>query len=174
MKAKNIALLVLAVVIAVMLVSTVSFADARNWGRNMCFASGQNPYFAETGMRPGGIVYLNFSQEQISKINQLRLDFQKASLELKKEKDLKRLEIKELITGGSVDIEKIKTKWEEIAQIQTELRVKSLENQLKIKEILTPEQLEKFNLNCLNKQYGMGMRNFDNFSRGSCFRRNRR
>lgn len=175
MKTKKITLLVLAAVTVAMLMSTVSFADASNRGGNMCFASGrrQHPCFAETDIRPVKTAYLSLSQEQISQINQLRLEFHKASLELKKERDLKRLEIRELNREGSVDLEKIKVKWEEMAQIQTELRVKALDNQLKIKELLTPEQLEKFNLNCPGQRYGMSRGNFDDFNWGTGFGRNR-
>jgi Spy/CpxP family protein refolding chaperone len=42
-----------------------------------------------------------------------------------------------------LDMAKIRAKWEEIAQLQVELKVKALENQQKVKEVLTPEQLAK-------------------------------
>ncbi len=70
------------------------------------------------------------------------MEFQKASLELKKEIEIKKLEVKELLREDPVDLEKIRAKWEEIAQLQVELKVKALENQQKVKEVLTPEQLE--------------------------------
>jgi Spy/CpxP family protein refolding chaperone len=86
---------------------------------------------------------LDLSEEQIAEINQIKLEFQKASLELKKETEIKKLEVKELLRGDPVDLEMVRAKWEEIAQLQVELKVKALENKQKVKELLTPEQLEK-------------------------------
>ncbi len=173
MKAKNITLLLLAAFIAVMLVSTVSFADTYNPGRGWHFLSKQRLSLKDSGCRPRGTDCLNLSQEQIAQINQLRFELKKDSLELKKEIAVKMLEIRELARQNPVEMDSIKTKWEEMAKIQIELRMKTLENQQQIKQLLTPEQLEKFNLNCPIQRRNLPRGNFNDFNRGDGLRRNR-
>lgn len=173
MKAKNITLLVLAAFIAVMLASAVSFADTYNQERGWYCLSKQHLFLKDPGSRPRETDCLNLSQEQIAQINQLRFELKKASLELKKEIAVKMLEIRELARQNPVEMESIKTKWEEMAKIQIELRMKTMENQQQIKQLLTPEQLEKFNLNCPIQRRNLPRGNFNDFNRGDCLKRNR-
>jgi len=84
---------------------------------------------------------MDLSEEQIAAIRQLALNFQKETLEIRNQLQLKQLEIKELRMAADLDMEQIKTKLEEIAQLQVEIRMKSFERQDKMKEIITPEQL---------------------------------
>ncbi len=170
MKAKKIILLVLIIAIAFLFLSVSSFAHARTKGgytgkpgmppssfNQEYFSFGKHFAFPEREIRPWGMADLNLSQEQMAKIYQIRLEFQKTSLELKKDMAMKRLEIRELMMKDPVDMEKIRAKWEEIAQIQVELRMKAMEYQLKIKEVLTPEQLEKYFMGFSNFKYHRDM-----------------
>lgn len=72
------------------------------------------------------------------------LDFQKESLKYRNQIEIKQLEIKGLILENSVDMDQFKVKLGEIASFQVELEIKAFETQLKIKEVLTEEQLAKF------------------------------
>jgi Spy/CpxP family protein refolding chaperone len=155
MKTKKITLLLLVVASTFLFFSIASFAEARTRSgyagkpgaspsgflNQEHFASGKCFGFSERGAKPWGIMNLDLSQEQVAEINQIGLDFQKASLEIKKEMETKKIEIREMMMEDPIDMEKIRAKWEEIAQIQVELRIKALENQIKIKEVLTQEQL---------------------------------
>jgi Spy/CpxP family protein refolding chaperone len=156
MKKKQIISLILALVITSLFLTMTSFAEARSQGgftakcgapcgclNQEGYPAGRSSGYPDWENKRWGIMNLDLSQEQIAEINQIKLEFQKTSLELKKEIGIKRLEVKELMMEDPVDLEKVKAKWEEIAQLQVELKIKSLENQQKIKEVLTPEQLAK-------------------------------
>lgn len=156
MKTKKIALLVFVVAIAFLFLSIASFAEARNQGgftakcgapcgclNREGYPAGRYSGYPDWENKGGRMINLDLSEEQITEIKQIRLEFQKASLELKKEMETKRLEVRELMMEDPLDMTKVRAKWEEIAQLQVELKVKALENQQKVKEVLTPEQLAK-------------------------------
>ena len=86
---------------------------------------------------------LNFSQEQITALRKLKLDFQKDILELKKELEVKLLEYKDLLWSKTPDETKLNSLIEEIGKIRKDLQIKALEYQVEIKKLLTSEQLNK-------------------------------
>lgn len=187
MKSKKTTLLVLTIAITFLLLSAASFAQGYAQGgfrgkavvqprfsNQERFSTSRNVSFSERECRAFGISNLELSQEQITEIDRIRLEFQNNALGLRNEREMKKLEAREMMRQNSVDMEKVKEKWEEVARIQTELRVKALEHRLEIKEVLTAEQLDQLNVNCPMERYGMGRRNYDGFKRGSGFRGNRR
>ncbi len=156
MKTKKIALLVFVVAIAFLFLSIASFAEERSrsgftgkggspsgYLNQERYPAGRYSGYPDWGNKGMRMINLDLSEEQITEIKQIRLEFQKASLELKKEMETKRLEVRELMMEDPLDMTKVRAKWEEIAQLQVELKVKALENQQKVKEVLTPEQLAK-------------------------------
>jgi len=130
--------LIIAITLAIL--STASFAEA--------------PYFSKQGERsPGetkglfrGIEDLDLSEEQTAEIKKIMLDLQKESLVLKSQIQMKQLELKELFLESNIDMEKVREKLEEIADLQVEQ---------KIKEVLTNEQLEKLSLGLPMQKFGM-------------------
>lgn len=60
-------------------------------------------------------------------------------------------------------MDEVRAKLEEIASLQVEVKVKALENQLKIKEVLTDEQLAELPFGF--PMSGFGVRDFE-FNRG--------
>jgi len=86
---------------------------------------------------------LNFSQEQITALRKLKLNFQKNILELKKELEIKLLEYKDLLWSKTPDETKLNSLIEEIGKIRKDLQIKALEYQVEIKKLFTPEQLNK-------------------------------
>jgi Spy/CpxP family protein refolding chaperone len=155
-KTKKIALLVFVVAIAFLFLSIASFAEERSrsgftgkggspsgYLNQERYPAGRYSGYPDWGNKGMRMINLDLSEEQITEIKQIRLEFQKASLELKKEMETKRLEVRELMMEDPLDMAKIRAKWEEIAQLQVELKVMALENQQKVKEVLTPEQLAK-------------------------------
>jgi len=89
---------------------------------------------------------LNLSEEQIAEINKTLLDFQKNSLELRNRMQIKELEIKALLLEPETELVKIRAKLEEIADLQVELKVKTIKKYLEVKDLLTPEQQAKLPL----------------------------
>jgi Spy/CpxP family protein refolding chaperone len=89
---------------------------------------------------------LNLSEEQVTEIKKVLLDFQKDTLELRNSLQIKELEVKALLLGPLTEMTKIKAKYEEIAELQVEIKVKTIEGYLEIKGLLTPEQQAKLPL----------------------------
>ena len=89
---------------------------------------------------------LNLSEEQVIEIKRVLLDFQKNTLELRNSLQIKELEVKALLLQPLTEMTKIKVKYEEIAGLQVEIRVKTIERYLEIKGLLNPEQQAKLPL----------------------------
>ena len=94
----------------------------------------------------GFIKSLNLSEEQITEINKTLLDFQKDTVELRNSIQIRELEIKALLLEPQTELVKIRAKLEEIANFQVELKIKTIEKYLEVKDLLTPEQQEKLPL----------------------------
>jgi len=89
---------------------------------------------------------LNLSEEQITEINKTLLDFQKDTVELRNSIQIKELEVKALLLEPQTELVKIRAKLQEIADLQVELKVKTIEKYLEVKDLLTPEQQAKLPL----------------------------
>ena len=89
---------------------------------------------------------LNLSEEQKTEINKTLLDFQKDTVELRNSMQIRELEVKALLLEPQTELAKIKAKMREIADLQVELKVKTIEKYLGIKDLLTPEQQAKLPL----------------------------
>ncbi|MBE3127580.1 MAG: periplasmic heavy metal sensor [Candidatus Atribacteria bacterium] len=94
----------------------------------------------------GFIKSLNLSEEQIAEINKTLLDFQKDTVELRNSIQIRELEVKALLLEPQTELVKIRAKLEEIADLQVELKIKTIEKYLEVKDLLTPEQQEKLPL----------------------------
>jgi len=94
----------------------------------------------------GFIKSINLSEEQIADINKALLDFQKDTAELRNSIQIRELEVKALLLESQTELVKIRAKLEEIADLQVELKVKTIEKYLEVKDLLTPEQQEKLPL----------------------------
>ena len=94
----------------------------------------------------GFIKSLNLSEEQIADINKALLDFQKNTLELRNRMQIEELEIKALLLEPETELAKIREKLKKVADLQVELKVKTIEKYLEVKDLLTPEQQEKLPL----------------------------
>jgi len=86
---------------------------------------------------------LNLSKEQKTEIKKIDLNFQKELLGLRNDVEINQLEIKILFLETEPNLVKIRAKLQEIADLQTELKIKGIEEYLAVKGILTLEQQEK-------------------------------
>jgi Spy/CpxP family protein refolding chaperone len=108
----------------------------------------------------GLIESLNLSREQMIELRKINLSYQKEKLELKNEIQLSQLEIKELLLDEELDLIKIRSEFQKIADLETEMKMNGLKTYLATKEILTPEQQEK-----LPNKFPLAMSNFGGFNR---------
>ena len=104
---------------------------------------------------------LNLSEEQVTKINKTLLDFQKDTVELRNSIQIRELEVKALLLEPLTEMTKIKAKFEEIAELQVEIRVKTIERYLEIKGLLTPEQQAKLPLGVPSQIFAHGKMGMD-------------
>ncbi len=86
---------------------------------------------------------LELTEDQVSQINELRFAAEKNAIATRSKIELAELELKKMMQDEQPDENKIKNKIEEIGKLKTELRWTQVQNHLKIKSLLTPEQQEK-------------------------------
>jgi len=103
----------------------------------------------------GFIKSLNLSEEQITEINKTLLDFQKDTVELRNSIQIRELEVKALLLEPQTELVKIRAKLQEIADLQIELKIKTIEKYLEVKDLLTPEQQAKLPLGIPSQIFGL-------------------
>jgi Spy/CpxP family protein refolding chaperone len=86
---------------------------------------------------------LNLTGEQKEKIADLRLTFKEETLDLRTQLTRRRLEIQKLLLEESPDLTRVYGLVDEMAPIQAEMQKKAIEFRLKLKSLLTKEQLDK-------------------------------
>jgi Spy/CpxP family protein refolding chaperone len=101
------------------------------------------------GMRPGKgearcwkASDLNLSQEQMKGLDTLQQAFFRETQLLRAQIFSKRLELKELLTNSTTKIDSIRSKSTEISEHQAKLEEKSLEYLIKVRNLLSQEQLK--------------------------------
>jgi len=100
---------------------------------------------------------LNLTAEQKEKIANLRLSFKGETLDLRTELTRKRLEIQKLLLEESPDLTRVYALVDEMAPIQAEIQKKAIEFRLRLKSLLTSEQLEKLPGLGLGRGFGKAM-----------------
>ena len=99
---------------------------------------------------------LSLSEEQKAEINKAILDFQKDTVALRNSIQIKELEVRALLLEPQTELVKVRAKLQEIADLQVELKVKTIEKYLEIKDLLTPEQQEKLPLGVSSQIFALG------------------
>ncbi|MBA7498961.1 hypothetical protein ES704_01700 [subsurface metagenome] len=117
----------------------------------------------------GLIKFLNLSEEQITEINKTLLDFQKNTLELRNRMQIKELEIKALLLEPETELAKIREKLKEVADLQVELKVKTIEKYLEIKDLLTSEQQAKLPLGVPSQIFALEKFSTGRMTNGFCW-----
>lgn len=102
------------------------------------------------------IKFLDLSEEQITEIKKTLLGFQKNTIELRNRMQIKELEVKALLLEPETELAKIREKLKEAADLQVELKVKTIEKYLEIKDLLTPEQQAKLPLGVPSQIFALG------------------
>lgn len=117
----------------------------------------------------GFIKSLNLSEEQITEINKTLLDFQKDTVELRNSIQIRKLEVKALLLEPQTELVKIRAKLEEIADLQVELKVKTIEKYLEVKDLLTPEQQAKLPLGIPSQIFAVEKLGSNRMNRSFCW-----
>lgn len=97
---------------------------------------------------------LNLTPEQKQEFARLKLKFQEETLDLRSQMMKKGIELKKLWLEDTPDKTKIYSLIDEMAQIRANIQKKMVDLFLNLKQILTPEQVEK--LPSMRLGWGMG------------------
>lgn len=131
---------VIIALVAFLVVGTVSVAFSYRrrggWGK-----PGMGP---GTGMAIRGKAELDLNKEQLEKLQSLRADFDKDTLSLSNELELKALELRQLWTADELDEEAIIAKSKEVSDLQSQLQEKTVRHRLDVAKVLTKEQRTQF------------------------------
>lgn len=125
--------LMLVVLLVIGIVATAVSQTMRGRGK-MSRAVG-----SEQGIGPMGITP-SLTPEQIEKISALRIEHQKATIDLRASLQKKRLDFRTLMMAEKPDEKKINAVIEEMGALRTQLQKQRVAHWLKVREILTPEQ----------------------------------
>jgi len=126
----------------------------------LCFLSilATSPSFSQPpGMKPGPEMRgrpwrgegpcwrasdLDLSLDQVKRLEMIQQTFFGETQLRRAELFAKRLELRELLTNPTVKIESIRSKYLEISEIQSKLEEKAIEYLIKVRNLLTEEQLK--------------------------------
>jgi len=86
---------------------------------------------------------LQLTSEQAATLEKLRSDFEREAIRKQADLRIVELDLRRLLTGEPVDLAQVKTKLEEAARLNTDLRYARIETLEKGKAVLTAEQRDK-------------------------------
>lgn len=126
-------------VLCLLLVFELSQVFAQPPGVKPPHRMGMRPWGGEN--RCPGAFELNLSPEQAKALDQFGQSYLQETRRLRMELLSKRLEFRELLTGPSVKEESIRAKAAELAELQSRLEEKVTDYLMKVRSLLTPDQL---------------------------------
>ena len=87
---------------------------------------------------------LNLSEQQVSELESIISSLKKAQIRLEADIRIAEVELDELLREEEVDLSKVRSKLEEIAKLQAELKFLHIKADRDAKKVLTEGQLKKF------------------------------
>jgi len=127
--------------VVLLLLSSIGVAFAEGSQGKKAFPQAPRAY--RTALRYSLVTDLNLSQDQIKKLRDLRLEYQKETLELRNTLRVKKLELQTLLASKDVDEEKANSLVDEIGKLRTDIRKKTIHYQLEMRKVLTQKQWDK-------------------------------
>jgi Spy/CpxP family protein refolding chaperone len=88
---------------------------------------------------------LNLSSGQVKELESIQQTYFRETQLLRAQLFSKRLELREILTNPNVKIESIRSKYSEINEIQCRFEERAIEYLIKVRHLLTPEQLKNWN-----------------------------
>ena len=126
------------------------FLSALSWSPSFAQPSGMR-HGPGMGMRPWRgedqcwrASDLSLSAEQLKGLELIQQNYLRETQPLRAELFLKRLELREFLTDPTTKSESIRSKYSEITELQSRLEEKSIEYLIKVRNLLTKEQLKNW------------------------------
>ncbi len=94
---------------------------------------------------------MNFTKDQQTKMQDLRLQLEKEILPLRADLQKYRTDLKILQTTDNLDESKVENTLDKISDLQKQIQLKKIKNRNKVRNLLTPEQKTKFDMHLLAK-----------------------
>jgi Spy/CpxP family protein refolding chaperone len=88
---------------------------------------------------------LNLSSDQAKELDLIQQVYFRETQLLRAQLFSKRLELREILTNPTTKIESIRSKYSEINEIQSRFEEKTIEYLIKVRNLLTPDQLKSWN-----------------------------
>lgn len=88
---------------------------------------------------------MNLSSAQIKELESIQQAYYRETQLLRAQLFSKRLELREILTNPNANTESIRSKYSEINEIQSRFEERALEYLIKVRHLLTPEQLKTWN-----------------------------
>jgi Spy/CpxP family protein refolding chaperone len=104
---------------------------------------GQRGFGGEGFLSPAIRQRLGITPDQVTKIHQQELDFQKAQIRNRADLEVKRIELNELIAADSPDHAAIDAKLQEVSAAQMASEKSEIDNRLALRDVLTPAQRQQ-------------------------------
>jgi Spy/CpxP family protein refolding chaperone len=133
---------VIIALVALLAVGTVSVA--LSYGRGGRGGWGGPGMGRGTGIADRGKAGLDLTKEQLEKLQSLRAEFDKETLSLRNELELKALELRQLWTADELDEEAIIAKSKEVSDLRSQIEEKMVRHRLDVAKVLTKEQRARF------------------------------
>jgi Spy/CpxP family protein refolding chaperone len=92
-------------------------------------------------LRCGRAAELNLSPEQLKELEQIQQSLVKETQILRAQLFAKRLELRETLTNPTAKTELIRLKYGEVASLESKIEEKSVDFLVKLRSLLTPEQM---------------------------------
>jgi Spy/CpxP family protein refolding chaperone len=85
----------------------------------------------------------NLTDDQVSKIDEINLKYQKEHLDLRGKMEPKRIELKKLLLEDKIDLKKVESILKELSEYQVQSRLLMIKQRIEIESTLTPDQKKK-------------------------------
>jgi Spy/CpxP family protein refolding chaperone len=105
----------------------------------------------------GIVSYLGLSQEQVTRMRELRSRLRTETHDLRYDLAVKRLEMRKLFTDPKVDDATLLAKQKEVSSLRQKLMDKRAQMMIESRKILTPEQIQKLDRMPMGHGMGRGM-----------------
>lgn len=139
----------IAIAVAVLSISALGRTQERgdgNWGRG----PGRGPGL-EMGSRMLAMLEndrvkaeLNLTDQQVTRLHQMAIEGEKASIKTQAEMRVRGLELRELLRADQPEREAVMKKVQEISDLRGQMMRQHVESLLAAKTVLTPEQQQRF------------------------------
>jgi Spy/CpxP family protein refolding chaperone len=118
------------------LIASSSFSQSSGIGMGMKKWKGEGPCW--------GASELNLSQEQRKSLDLVQQTYFREAQFIRAQLFTKRLELRELLINPTIKIESIRVKYFEITELQSKQEEKAIEYLIKVRNLLTLEQLQNW------------------------------